>query len=232
MWNKIQRIYVGSNLVRPSGWTPWSNTLAYRPLTSTTTVNDQSGNNYNLTNTGSVTFWTYKGVDCAYFSWSNKLTTTSFVSNQQAVTVSCWVYFIRNGYSNNWNYNQFVRRWGWSSANFWPYYENNTSTKKIVCSPWWIGTKTPTSDSSRMYITVTFNWSNTIKLYMNWVLDGTNSSATVPSWSRIWVWGYTANNTNVRKWWISEVIVENKVRTDQEIADYYNQTKATYLWFN
>ena len=79
-----------------------------------------------------------------------------------------------------------------------------------------------------MYITVTFNWSNTIKLYMNWVLDGTNSSGTVPSWSIIWVWGYTANNTNVRKWWISEVIVENKVRTDQEIANYYNRKKSNY----
>lgn len=226
MWNKIQRIYVGDHYqVRPKR-TPWTNTLAYRPLTSTTTVNDQSGNNRNLTNTGSVTFWTYKGVNCAYFSWSNKLTTTSFVSNQQAVTVSCWVYFIRNGYSNNWNYNQFVRRWGWSSANFWPYYD--TSNKKIVCSPWGMWTIYPTTDTVRRHLTVTFNWSNIVKLYVNWVLDGTNSSASVPSWSRFGVWGYTINNTNVRKWWISEVIVENKVRTDQEIANYFNQTKSNY----
>ena len=42
---------------------------------------------------------------------------------------------------------------------------------------------------------------------------------------------------NYGSWWsgnttYSQLIIESVGRTAQEIADYYNQTKANYLWFN
>lgn len=221
MWNKIQRIYVGSNLVRPS-WKPSSSTLAYYPLTSTTTVNDQSGNNRNLTN-ANVTFGSYKGVNCAYFNGSSSALYATMPSNPQALTLSWWMYFVWNWRSAE-SYNGHFWRW-WS--NFWPYVSNE-SNKKFVCSPWWIGTYYLTSDTVWKYVTVTFNGSNTVKLYVNWVLDWTNSSASVPSWTAFAIGSNYNHNWNRWKWGVSEFIVENKVRTAQEIANYYNQTKWNY----
>ena len=78
------------------------------------------------------------------------------------------------------------------------------------------------------YVTITFNGSNTVKIYINWVLDWTNSSANVPSGTGFAIGANYNHNGNRWKGGVSELIVENKVRTDQEISDYYNLTKSTY----
>ena len=103
MWYKVNKIYVGTQQVRPV-WKPWSNTIAYYPLTSTTTVNDMSGNNRNLTN-HSVSFNTYDWVNCAYFNgssqylnqdsvnmwlFSGSLTVSSWIKGTWAITTSIW----------------------------------------------------------------------------------------------------------------------------------------------
>ena len=197
-------------------FTPWANTVAYYPLTSTTTVNDQSGNNYNLTNTGSVTFWTYKWVNCASFSGSNFLK-YSLSYDKRAVTFSWWGYYIRKNTNNEW----FVRWW----PNFSAWIDNGSNRLNF----WWISWPILTSDSNWGHIVTTYDGGTTAKLYYNWVLQGTNTSLSPQTW-----WWFTIGNANINsttdywKWWISEVIVENKVRTDQEIADYYNQTKSDY----
>lgn len=227
MWNKIQRIYVGSNLVRPIGWTPWSNTIAYRPLTSTTTLNDQSGNNYNLTNKGSVTFWTYKGVDCAYFSgtWNNYLDLSSFQTNQQTFTVLCWIYYISNGKTANGNYDQVA--WWWYTNHWLRRDCYNSPYNKLVCG--WVDAWSLTSDSSWIFTAYTFNGSNVWKFYKNGSLVGSYTN-TPNFWSTFAIGGIHNCANNYKKWGggISEVIVEKRQRTAQEIASYYNQTKSKY----
>jgi len=220
MWYKVKRIMVWDKQVRPYRYNPWANTIAYYPLTASSTVNDISWNNLNLTNTN-VTFGSYKWVDCGYFSWSAKLTAT-YVNSWIACTILCWAYYI---YSWSTAKNQALWRW-WS--NFWPYV-NNMDTKKLVCSPWSIGSNLWTSDSQWKLIAVTYNWSNTLKMYENWTLVGTNSSATVPTWTTFTVWWDSNETYNGRWiWWISNVIVESGVWEQTKIQDYYNKSKSQY----
>ena len=232
MWNKIQRIYIGTNLVRPSGWTPWSNTLAYRPLTSSTTVNDQSWNWMNFTNTN-VTFWTYKWVDCAYFSWDNgcQLRNTSFPNwRDRDWTVSCWNYYISNGRTANGNYDQLL--WWWGQQ--WVRRDCYSSPYNKLLQSWCTG-YTLTSDSWWLHTVSTFNSTTKVfKYYVNWSL---HSSFTYSSGSTSYQNMFTMSNSNDQtnaaykrwKWGASELIVEtNKIRNASEITTYYNQTKSKY----
>ena len=71
---ELKNAYIGEY---PERWQPWANTVAYYPLTSTTTVNDLSGNGYTLSTHDTLpTFWIYQWVDCASFN-SNSLKTSS-----------------------------------------------------------------------------------------------------------------------------------------------------------
>ena len=221
MWYKVKRILVGTNQVRPYRYNPWSNTVAYYPLTSSTTVNDLSWNSRTLTNSWSVTFWTYKWVDCAYFSWSNYLYNSSVYSNQNAITVSWWMYFIANSqYSDN------VFRWG---NNLWPWVDR-TNNNNFRCSPWLSAYIAISSDTTWRHYAFTYSWWSTwtLKFYVNWVLIWTYSSATPPSSSWIAISRSYNNNEGYFKWWQSNIIVENKVRTDTEVLNYYNKSKSNY----
>jgi hypothetical protein len=42
------------------------------------------------------------------------------------------------------------------------------------------------------------------------------------------IWNYRPWDKNPFIWYMSDFIIENKVRTTQEISDYYNQTKTNY----
>ena len=202
-------------------WTPTSNTVAYYPLTSTSTVNDMSGNNRNLTNGWSVTFWTYKWVNCAYFSWSNYLYNSNLYSNQNALTVSWWEYYV-----NNWFVNSNVFRWWW---NLWPRHDRDKNYA-LACSPWLSPTVAVSSDTQRHHYAFTYSWWSTwtLKFYVDWVLIWTNTSATPPSSSWIAISRAQNSDGNYFKWWQSEIIIENSVRDDTKISDYYNLTKSNY----
>ena len=224
----VKAVYVWTQQVRPSWWTPWTNTLAYYPLTSTTTTQDKSWNNRNLTNSW-VTFGTYKWVDCAYSSMSSKLYNSSFITNQQNITALVWIYYVWNGYSWNGNYNQTVWRWWQSSSeNFWPYIDNLNSPWRLVCSPGGFWGITLTSDSVWKHCAITYDYTNKIgKMYIDWTFIWQNTNATPPYWTYFWLWGGRWS-TSCFYWWLSEAIIENKIWTAQEILDYYNQTKSKY----
>ena len=225
MWYKVKRIYQWTNLVRPV-WKPNANTIAYYPLTSSTTTSDLSWNNRNLTNSW-VTFGTYKWVDCAYSNKTSYLTKSSFATNLQNLTISAWVYYVWNNSSWDWNYNQFVWRWWGSTENFWAYTENFYTPWRLVCSPWWFWRFQLTNNSQWYNVVVTYNYSTTTAtMYVNGVAGTSNTSTNPPSWTNIWIGGKESNHW--WNWWLSEFIVENKVWTLDEISNYYNQTKSKY----
>ena len=227
MWYKVKKIYVGTQQVRPSWWDPWNNTIAYYPLTSSTTTQDKSWNNRNLTNSW-VTFWTYKWIDCAYSNMASLLYNSSFVTNLQNLTVSARAYYVWNWYSWSGNYNQALWRW-WSSSseNFWPYIENQYNPWLLVVSPGWFWRIQLTSNSKWVNVVVTYDYNNkTAIMYVDGVAGTSNTNANPPWWTYIRIGGKTST------WWwygwLSEFIVEWKVWTAQEILDYYNNTKSNY----
>ena len=204
---------------------PWANTLAYYPLDSTNTVNDMkgSGTAFNLTNNWSVTFWTTAWVDCATFSWSNYLEYSSYSPSWMSeFTISCWTR-VTNA-SSRWVF--FIWKSN-TSLECMAIIYNNEWSPNWLCAPyniwaWW-------QSASRDVWThlVCVYSSGTYNLYVNGVAWNSYSwTVELDSWViRVW---YGATNENKHYWQISEVIIENKAWTGQEISDYFDLTKADY----
>lgn len=195
-------------------WTPWANTLAYYPLTATTTTNDMKGSwtLYNLENYNNVAFWTYAGVSCASFTWNNMiLYYTEFPARWTwDTTMSCWMYTT----SNN---QQYV-------MTYW--FEASTALVMQIRN-WYIDPNiAPVSLNNWHNIVYSVTNSN-LKMYV----DGTqvyNASYPVSMTKSIWLWRQTFTETNNYLWYLSEVIIESKWWTQSEVTSYYNSTKANY----
>ena len=223
--------------VRPSGWQPWANTIAYYPLTSETTVNDMSGNNRNLTNRWWVTFWTHYWISCANITWNSD-------SPHQN---SKYLY---------WDVTWFPT-WAWQRTyNFWMYQDNQATSqnamyiaqwtagmnKMVVVLQWrdfswnvwltsywyWSGVTSPIIWEWHNII-ITYSWSK-FSYYVNgeekinWVHTVDTSSSLVS----IWWTSQEANTWSSFNWCFSSLILEDKERTAQEVANYYNLTKSNY----
>lgn len=202
-------------------WKPWANTIAYYPLTSTSTVNDMSGNNYNLTNTN-VTFWTYGWVDCAYFNGSGSRLENSSPSLWLNRTLVAWVYVISNS-GNKWvictgnDYSSNI--FGCSVWSSWVANMSDWNTENILGNTvitWWWHLITATLDNG---------WASV--LYVDWVQENTHTFS-ISSGTWICIWAKTNQHSEKYYGYISNAIIEDKARTAQETSDYYNQTKANY----
>jgi len=219
MWYKLKRILiypdgVTEKQVYPAWWKPWANTIAYYPLKEDVLDYSWNWNNWSW-NPNSFTGWV------ANYSW-NSTTLPYSIIYRDAYTVSVWVvsevtswfksvmgqhsnsyYWFNILFIKNNNVNYIT---GNSGYEFTRYYDSNLN--------WW------------KLLTCTSDWSTT-KLYINWELKATwtywwKRSDTLYMWYDHWYngWAFT--------WKISELIVEDKVRTAQKIQDYYNQTKSNY----
>jgi len=239
MWYKVKRIMVWQNWqekqVRPYRFNPWSNTLLYLPLESDT--NDHSWNSYTITKS-----WTITKSDIGYQFGSNGrsyLSTPSLsLDGITDLTVCFWQYVTTVPSKSHIMVSKYI--WynssPWVCFNFWMYNHN----------PWWFWHKMlfmiwNTSDTLKEYystndplwwwklITGTLS-SWTMKSYINWTIDGSVSSVwTFKKVSTpIYIWAYQATNNEYLVWKLSNVIIESKARTSEEISNYYNQTKSNY----
>ena len=211
-------------------WQPWVNTIAYYPLTSTTTTSDESGNGHNLTNSGAA-FGTYGGVDCVYLdnTDSKKLyTTISWLSGNPIFTVNVYV---NRQWTTNSDWWQLFVVWSIGSSRRCYWNAIRTDWRYLTWTRWWgeaRSTVTNTLDNWEL-ITVVKDGSNTI-VYRNaseiasWTIT-TNISST-----DFTIGSFNYQNTFYQSfyWYLSEFILEDKARTAQEVADYYNQTKSLY----
>ena len=200
-------IYVWNN-----EWLPGENTIAYYPLTSTSTVNDMktSGTKYNLTNYNNVQFWTYHWVDCANFSGNSMILYNSSnpsISWDFTLNVRCWV----NNTSST--VQRVLQIWQFAGQNIYIWVAN-----------WYIDwTNLTVSPGQRNNIIYSRSWSS-LWLYVNsnWI----TVSNTV-NWTWLYI-GRSDGNQFSFYWNISEAIIEDKARTAKEVQNYYNSTKANY----
>lgn len=215
--------------IRPGWWQPWANTVAYYPLD--TNFNDFSWNWYNLSK-GSWTFiTTLSWVGCASFNGEQNqaYAANSSVPAWNTNSALAWVYCTRGNYTQQWvlcsgsNSDTWEIRWMGVVQN-----KAYVTDWKTFDAPW-------TSDIYNGWHLICFTRTSGqwIKLYVDGSLETTstvlgNRSAT---WLTIWaksVWWPYLNHTEPFKWYISNVIFENKIRTATEILDYYNNTKSNY----
>lgn len=232
MWYKINWIYVWNQKVRPAWWSwqPWADTVAYYPLTSSTTTTDSQWN-YNLSNSWNVTFGTHNSVSCAYFNWTStsRLYNSSISYNSYPTyTVNCRFFL---DYSGS-RYQTIYTIWNtYATWLLWVWYNYNVNWWSIALWAYAGGYETVTqisiSTNTRHNLVVVVNWSSS-KQYLDWVQIATytNSLSNTQTWLNLWCPSH--NSSDTLWWWISEFILENKVWTNEDIENYYNKTKWDY----
>lgn len=223
---EAKAVYLWENKVRPTGYYPWANTLAYYKFDWN--LNDSSGNGRNLSLAWwSVTYW-------AESQWGKYayMDSSTYTNNYASMPYNSTNYTINRWYkrvwSVSWNY--------WIIADF--HTGNNYFPRLKVQNSaiWFIVSRSDVSasgtDSWNNYCISISNWTATC--YRNWTQVASYSVNSF-SWNlqyfrlnTVWyqnMW-YYYNYTGIGR--LSEFILENKARAAQEVADYYNSTKWNY----
>ena len=236
----VSKVYVWTNQVRPATspwWQPWVNTVAYFPL-----MNDSNEASWKAVTTtdNNVNYSTLGWVKCANVGTKGWIQVTTSVFNTANTwteqTMSFWLYqnVMPNG-TSRWHF-EFEKQ------NIYSFYFLSRSNN--IYRYEWNGDAWSTIDVSIsggdiwnwVYFTLV-NSSSWKYIYKNWTLIWSGNWSSTPRWSRQdpsswesyilcsrdWPLAWTSTN-----WGLRELIFENKVRTAQEIADYYNQTKWNY----
>jgi len=206
---------------------PWENTYAYYPLTAN--ANDTSGNNRNLTADSSITYSTQNGAFLPNSRHTGMLEPFNISTTSQR-TFSRWENML-------WLAWQTDAKWiDICSPGSWYRITQYTNTTKFAYtynnSAWW-SASAPYIDFDRQlnqwnYYTITIGENRQIKMYFNGVVK---ISWTVNSFtSQYFRWWQERDNSNARQlyWYLKDIIIESKARTDQEVSDYFNGTKSNY----
>ena len=233
---QVSKVFVWDTQVRPTwwgGWQPWANTLLYLPLNTTYTYTDQSGNQVSTTNTN-VAFWTYQWVDCWTFSNNTRISVSPFnIPNDFTFVWRCyntWVYQYewqifdaRSGSSNS--IRSFFRI---SNERYWYAGGFSVNNVKNIADTSWVNF---IQNQWVLFVYTVTDWKQ--EIYVKWNnIDNYYSEAYQYSW-------FTPTYISIGQEWndwarrhfiggLSNIIIEDKIRTAQEIADYYDQTKWNY----
>lgn len=211
MWYKLKRIMIRPNgvekQVRPSGWTPWTNTIAYYPFENNTldeTWHTTIGS-WSLTQDG---LW-YRPTSSAVIS----------IAGYNAYYVNLWICI------KSYTWNTYIglgndQRWCWyyvkhasASLNRYIYVFTNTSY-----NIGWSAYFSPTVNTWHN-ISYWYDWTKVI-YSIDWVTNTLYN----------WAWYNFSNNLflDAGDYIVSRYIVENKARTADEILAYYSKTKWNY----
>ena len=208
-------------------WKPWANTIAYYPFTSTSTINDMkwSWTAYNLSNSW-ATFWTNAWVDCMVCN-NSKSVSWSIATIPQWATVRTFNFRVYNNLATA----------PWGVEIYFSYGTENTNQMILFANSWdtswdwisqygsWWQLASNELRKQRFNACLVYDWSKFL-YYRNWSYMGSRTYTINTNWTTFKIYG--------RSWWnngekfYSNFIIENKARTAQETAKYYNSTKANY----
>ena len=217
-WN-VSAVYVWTTKVRP----PADIKIAYFPLENDYV--DKSKNNISMTKSWTISFTTLSSwKKVANFQRWTIYSNNSFMNLlPNGYTVSYWYTVNKN---STYRRNQFYLWWAYNTLECWA----------TTLETWWGLWKTKlyyygdnsiwdTSHSGWLNAVITVENHTSVKMYINWNLY-TSHSTTQSGWF-LGIW-YSAISSDYHNWYMSEFIVDGKLRTAQEIQDYYNQTKSNY----
>lgn len=226
MGYKLTWMYIWSQKVRPSwwgGWQPWANTVAYYPLD--TDFTDWSWNSRDLTNTW-ATITTQGWVACAYFDGSSYADYNGYSLSNTGRTILWWCYIPNDNTTKAFvhisNYNKLHPTGSLGLLLNWT---------TIIVSDWVANYNNGTFTPNQWFLlTITQAWASEI-LYINWVQVSTKSDYPsewdAPDGWCLWA-KFCSIYTEKLTWYLSNVILEDKERTAQEISDYFDLTKSAY----
>jgi hypothetical protein len=198
---------------------PWANTIAYYPLNSICNFTDQSWNGYDLT-TSNATITTLNWISCASYSNGRAYNSTPSVWSQR--TLSARFY----------NCTNWVMVGTWADQNtFQCIMLAKASWQTIQISDfhsiWFVSWNI--SSNTRHHAVAVANWAN-MYIYVDWVLASswTHSRTDSSTWISAWGKPFLDSNPDQYSWYLSNVIIESAAWSAQDVADYYNLTKANY----
>lgn len=203
---------------------------------------------FNLTDTWSPTvatdpFWTAKGKTYWTSKYSSVISTDTKLNITWAYTV--FAYATASTLVTSWQVQNICTNVVTDANNYWWLYQLRqvfSTTAKWAITNWWSAgfqsaTWTTTVDTNPHFIVWTFNGSNSLKIYVDWVLEWTNStsqtlSTTWKTWFRISWWEWSAwSSTPTWQWWSWDVYCAwllNREMTADEIKLLDRVIKTTY----
>lgn len=201
-------------------WQPWANTIAYYPLDAD--YSDYSWNGYNITTIGASSIWTNQWVNC--LDINNSKLEVSTIDNMSSYSEYTWLFYAYR--VSDWYEVQFSD-WGAWWGN-WPSFRSSSNEIR-----WGNPTNEYSSFSNSyspmntwfLFALVVRNW--------NWIIYCNNNSTIIQTW----VLAPSNNTTPLRigavngrgcYGYLSKLILEKRAWTDQEIQDYFDQTKWDY----
>lgn len=199
-------------------WQPWANTIAYWKLDGDTT--DSWPNHATLIGTpnfatsGSLTYWVFSD-DIVYWA----------LSTSTPISISSWLNL--TNYDNS--YMWYFAIWDTAYNRYYLWLNNG---KKIMLLQNEQNKTSTTSCPENQWFNLVFttDWTTTYA-YLDWTLIYTVAAWHSVSWTNVYVWCRQEPSKFKAEWWkgyISNLIIENKVWTADEISAYYNQTKWNY----
>lgn len=226
-------IYCGSRKLRPDEWWGWwkpgANTLAYYKFYDN--LNDSSGNNHPCT----VAYWS-----AVYYtvSWDNKAITCSgnvmksWIWQQDVLaanhTLSFWIKLSSSQVDNR-------VLWALGASGNISHVWISIGSAQWYCfyiwQPTWTYRKrTYTFSANTWYnIALSINSSLWVDCYVNWTQVWTTNTINSPDTTDLYFWSnYSLTDSSRMPWYLDDIIIEDKARTADEIAWYYNQTKSNY----
>jgi hypothetical protein len=224
---------------KKKGWKPWANTFWYYTFDdqNTSYITDFSwkGNNLTWWTMPSYTLVSWTNYAGNYTNVSGSVApAASYATLESEFTMLAWVKITTNSSSYiaslYWRLssgaNHQISIIYWYNSNQFEYFDSNN----------------PTGSSGRDLVTRTTikSWVVTDARYLVWFTRGNSVLQTYcngiawNSWSyqlspinkSLYLW--SSNLWDRFKWQIWEFVVEDKVRTADEVSKYYNQTKWNY----
>ena len=203
--------------------TPWANTILYAPLDSTNQAKDLVSNT-DMTTYWTIRYWTYWGCDCcdltSYWGFWKNLWTALWV-----YTIIVWCNDINWYYS--WSWKSWIIRWvgthslwiSYNSSWYYAWWNSNTYLNISTRNKWY------------MFVYQTNGTQATNKV---WVYDGSTLTNTTnidnyTNMSMMYIWN-ADGNAQWFPWYISNVIIENKYWTQDEIESFI-EWKKSYYWY-
>ena len=242
--------------VRPSGWWwPWqptAHTLLYIPMDTTSWTTDQSQyqRTYVATTWLTLDTTTFAGVECYRIqNWYIDLWTSAYswlIPSSNEFTALFWVYCNtaiggKNQYIQIYSWAVFNEYWVslWRMPTVWGGY--TTWTVLDWWAPqWWQEWAIQWTCWTQAWHLVSFTIKNGVAtLYKDAVkdVDTTNVWFTLPNnWFGIWgtsgqqwikIWS-SRNGGDRLNGYLWQIVMEDVGRTDEQIANYYNQFKWNY----
>lgn len=216
---ELKNAYIGQGI-----WKPWSNTIAYRPFLSDLKDYSWNGHDFSIKD-GTVSYSNNMVTISSRLRTANNDVPLSWYSGDFTIL---W-YTQSSGSTNNRFMFLYNPNDNWTSSMFWINTDWCTWNYVYWNNQWWTWVSYYTTPTWIHLLTFVKTSSAQI-LYLDWTEVARNTTNVFPVWTvswmiAMWLWRHAA-------WWGTGVrgnlIVENKARTVQEIADYYNITKWNY----